>query len=37
MRVDPAELDLCLQKWNEQYGSVDESLAIDVRLDLKLS
>jgi len=29
MRVDPAELDLCLQKWNEEYGSVDESLAID--------
>ncbi len=29
IRVDPAELDLSLQKWNKEYGSVDESLAID--------
>lgn len=29
MRVDPVELDQALQKWNETYGSVDESLAID--------
>ena len=29
MRVDPEELDLSLQKWNKEYGSVDESLAID--------
>jgi len=29
IRVDPAELDRALQKWNEQYGAVDESLAID--------
>jgi len=29
IRVDPKELDLALQKWNEEYGSVDESLAID--------
>lgn len=29
VRVDPVELDQALQKWNEQYGSVDESLAID--------
>jgi len=29
MRVDPEELDLSLQKWNTEYGSVDESLAID--------
>jgi hypothetical protein len=29
IRVDPAELDQALQKWNEQYGSIDESLAID--------
>ena len=29
MRVDPEELDLSLQRWNEEYGSVDESLAID--------
>jgi len=29
IRVDPEELDLALQKWNKEYGSVDESLAID--------
>jgi len=29
IRVDPVELDQALQEWNEQYGSVDESLAID--------
>jgi len=29
IRVDPVELDQALQRWNEQYGSVDESLAID--------
>ena len=29
VRVDPLELDQALQKWNEEYGSVDESLAID--------
>lgn len=29
IRVNPVELDQALQRWNEQYGSVDESLAID--------
>lgn len=29
IRIDPIELDQALQKWNEIYGSVDESLAID--------
>ncbi len=29
IRVDPVELDQALQEWNGQYGSVDESLAID--------
>ena len=29
IRVDPVELDQTLQKWNEQYCSADESLAID--------
>ncbi len=29
IRVDPAHLDLALQKWNETYGQQDESLAID--------
>ncbi len=29
IRVDPVELDQALQKWNEEYGSTDESLAID--------
>ena len=29
IRVDPAELDQALQRWNAHYGAVDESLAID--------
>ena len=29
IRVNPVELDQSLQRWNEQYGAVDESLAID--------
>jgi len=29
VRVDPEELDRALQKWNEVYGAIDESLAID--------
>ncbi len=29
IRVRPKELDSALQKWNEEYGSLDESLAID--------
>lgn len=29
MRVDPVELDRALGRWNECYGSVDQSLAID--------
>lgn len=29
MRVDPVALDQALQRWNQQYGAVDESLAID--------
>ena len=29
IRVDPTQLDNALQKWNEEYGSLDESLAID--------
>jgi len=29
VRVDPTELDLALQRWNEVYGAQDESLAID--------
>ncbi len=29
MRVDPAQLDSALQRWNECYGAVDQSLAID--------
>ncbi len=29
IRVDPAQLDQSLQKWNEEYGLADESLAID--------
>lgn len=29
IRIDPAELDRGLQRWNEEYGSRDESLAID--------
>jgi len=29
IRIDPTQLDNALQKWNEEYGSLDESLAID--------
>ena len=29
IRIDPAELDLALQRWNETYGEDDDSLAID--------
>jgi len=29
MRVDPVQLDSALQRWNECYGAVDQSLAID--------
>lgn len=29
IRVDPQELDQALQEWNQTYGSIDESLAID--------
>lgn len=29
IRVNPVEIDRALQKWNAQYGAVDESLAID--------
>lgn len=29
IKVDPEELDRALQQWNETYGAVDESLAID--------
>ena len=29
MRVDPLRLDQALQRWNEEYGAYDESLAID--------
>lgn len=29
MRVDPVQLDRALQCWNEYYGAVDQSLAID--------
>ncbi len=29
MGVDPVALDQAIQRWNEQYGAVDESLAID--------
>jgi hypothetical protein len=29
IRFDPMELDQALQRWNEHYGSADESLAID--------
>ena len=29
IRIDPEDLDLALQKWNEIYGAIDESLAID--------
>jgi len=29
IRVDPARLDLALQRWNQAYGQHDDSLAID--------
>ena len=29
IRIDPTELDLALQRWNEAHGEHDESLAID--------
>jgi hypothetical protein len=29
VRVEPAEVDRALQKWNAQYGAIDQSLAID--------
>jgi hypothetical protein len=29
IRIEPGELDQALQKWNAQYGTIDESLAID--------
>ncbi len=29
IRMEPKEFDQALQGWNEQYGAVDESLAID--------
>jgi hypothetical protein len=29
IRVEPVELDQALQKWNAQYGAIDQSLAID--------
>jgi hypothetical protein len=29
IRVDPVSLDRALQQWNEVYGQVDSSLAID--------
>ena len=29
IRVDPEHLDLALQRWNQAYGTQDESLAID--------
>jgi hypothetical protein len=29
IRVEPADLDSALQKWNERYGVKDQSLAID--------
>lgn len=29
IRVEPVELDIALQKWNEKYGAIDQSLAID--------
>ncbi len=29
IRVEPVELDLALQQWNEKYGAIDQSLAID--------
>ena len=29
MRVDPAQLDRALQRWNAVHGTDDEALAID--------
>ena len=29
VRIDPAELDRALRRWNEVYGDTDETLAID--------
>ena len=29
IRVDPVELDQAFQRWNAQYGALDQSLAID--------
>lgn len=29
IRVDPMQLDQALQRWNQEYGATDESLAID--------
>jgi hypothetical protein len=29
IRVDPDQLDLALQGWNEQFAEADEGLAID--------
>ncbi|MGA1826449.1 MAG: transposase family protein, partial [bacterium] len=29
IRVEPVELDKALQQWNVEYGSLDESLALD--------
>ena len=29
IRLEPAELDQALQHWNERYGAIDASLAID--------
>lgn len=29
IRVKPDQLDEALQRWNERYGTADESLAID--------
>jgi len=29
IRVDPSHLDKALQRWNQDYGRHDESLAID--------
>jgi hypothetical protein len=29
IRINPQDLDLALQRWNDVYGQQDESLAID--------
>ena len=29
IRVEPVELDMAFQQWNEEYGAIDQSLAID--------